>query len=63
MSDYKGAAKRSDAFPRPKPWRQFSSQDRRQHSLAGKPQLAIPPDPVLHKKRHKIENMLGTLKD
>jgi transposase len=64
MSDYKGAALMIDAFPKVKfllgdkgydaDWLRDALADR---------DMPIPHDTVLYRRRHKIENMFGRLKD
>lgn len=76
MSDYKGAAKMIDAFPNAKTLLADKGYDAdwfratlAQHKITAcipsraNRKVAIPHDPVLYKKRHKIENMFGRLKD
>lgn len=76
MSDYKGAALMIDAFPKAKAlladrgydadW--FRTALTKQGIAACIPSKAnrkapIPHDTVLYRRRHKIENMFGRLKD
>ncbi|WP_348633760.1 IS5 family transposase [Rhizobium sp. BK376] len=76
MSDYKGAAKMLHAFPKARTlladkgydadWFRDALAERKISvcipSRANR-KVAIPHDPVLYKKRHKIENMFARLKD
>ena len=76
MSDYKGAARMIDAFPKAKTllgdrsydadWFRAALADR--GIAACIPSKAnrkapIPHDTMLYRRRHKIENMFGRLKD
>lgn len=76
MSDYKGAAKMLAAFPKAKTLLadQGYDADWFRDALAARKikacipsranrKIVIPHDPTLYKKRHKIENMFGRLKD
>jgi putative transposase len=76
MSDYKGAAKMLHAFPKAKTlladkgydadWFRDALAERKIDACIpsrANRKVAIPHDPALYKKRHKIENMFGKLKD
>jgi transposase len=76
MSDYKGAAKMLHAFPKAKTlladkgydadWFRDALAERKISACIpsrANRKVAIPHDPALYKKRHKIENMFGKLKD
>jgi putative transposase len=76
MSDYKGAAKMLAAFPKAKTLLADKGYDADwfRDALAARKitacipsrvnrKIVIPHDPTLYKKRHKIENMFGRLKD
>jgi len=76
MSDYKGATRMIEAFPKAKTLLTDKGYDADcfRDALAERKiiacipsranrKVAIPHDPVLYKKRHKIENMFGRLKD
>lgn len=76
MSDYKGAARMLHAFPKAKTLLADKGYDADwfRDALAQRKITACIPsranrkapishDPVLYKKRHKIENMFGRLKD
>ncbi|MGN7714958.1 IS5 family transposase [Agrobacterium radiobacter] len=76
MSDYKGAAKMLHAFPKAKilladkrydaAWFRNALAERKISACIpprANRKVEIPYDPALYKKRHKIENMFGRLKD
>ncbi|OCJ44966.1 transposase [Agrobacterium rubi] len=76
MSDYKGAARMLEAFPKAKTlladkgydadWFRDALAERKINACIPSRvnrKVAIPHDQVLYKKRHKIENMFGRLKD
>ena len=76
MSDYKGAARMLEALPKAKTlladkgydadWFRDALTERKISACIpsrANRKVAIPHDPVLYKKRHKIENMFGRLKD
>jgi len=76
MSDYKGAARMIEAFPKAKTlladkgydadWFREALAKRKINAcilLRASRKVVIPHDPTLYKKRHKIENMFGRLKD
>jgi transposase len=76
MSDYKGASRMIDAFPKAKTllgdrattqtgfvplWPTEASAPASRPRLTGRP--PIPHDTMLYRRRHEIENMFGRLKD
>ena len=76
MSDYKGAALMIDAFPKAKAlladrgydadWFRDALADRNYEACIpskSNRKIQIPHDKALYRKRHKIENMFGKLKD
>lgn len=76
MSDYKGAAQMLHALPKAKTlladkgydadwFRDALAQRKIEACIPSRAnrKVPIPHDPTLYKKRHKIENMFGRLKD
>jgi transposase len=76
MSDYKGAAQMLHAFPKAKAlladkgydadwFRDALAQRKITACIPSRAnrKVPIPHDPTLYKKRHRIENMFGRLKD